>query len=165
MHIRTYPSLTVLSSIHKTTIAQLHEYGPVMAELYAEAGRKSIINGPLHRIYYGMDGDRDTEFTLEIAIPIKKPFAGNTFQVKELAFFKAITFPHEGAWEHLPGSHAMIMEQLGWYQIPVTNECREVFLNIDFLQPEKNITEIQIGVSFEKMDTPIQKRRLLPIYI
>ena len=166
MHIKTYPPLRVLSSIHQTTISQLQQFGPVMAELYAVAGRKSFINGPLHWIYYGMDGNPDTVFTLEIAIPIRKAIQSTKFIVKELDFFKAITFPHEGLWEQLPGSHAQIMERLAEHNIPVTNECREVFLNIDFSQPEKNMTEIQIGVSPGKaQNRPAPKKRLVPVYI
>lgn len=166
MHIKTYPPLMVLSSIHQTTISQLQQFGPVMAELYAVAGRKSFINGPLHWIYYGMDGNPDKEFTLEIAIPIRRAIQSTKFKVKELDFFKAITFPHEGLWEHLPGSHAQIMTRLAEHDIPVTNECREVFLNIDFSQPEKNMTEIQIGVSPGKAQhRQVNKKRLVPVYI
>jgi effector-binding domain-containing protein len=166
MHIKTYPPLMVLSSIHQTTMSQLQQFGPVMAELYAVAGRKSFINGPLHWIYYGMDGNPDTVFTLEIAIPIRKAIQSTKFKVKELDFFKAITFPHEGLWEQLPGSHAQIMERLAENNIPVTNECREVFLNINFSQPEKNMTEIQIGVSPGKaQNRPAPKKRLVPVYI
>lgn len=165
MHIKTYPPLTVLCSTHQTTIQQLHQFGPVMAELYAEAGRKSFINGPLHWIYHNMDGLPDTEFTLEIALPVRKGFRSSKFQIKELDFFKAITFPHEGPWEQLPGSHAQIIQRLAAHQIPVTNECREVFLNIDFLQPEKNITEIQIGVLPCHIKSRNEKKKLLPVYM
>jgi effector-binding domain-containing protein len=161
MHIKTYPSLTVLCSTHETTIQQLHQFGPVMAELYAEAGRKGFINGPLHRIYHGMDGRPDTLFKLEIAIPVRKAFNSSKFKIKELDFFKAITFPHEGPWEQLPGSHAQIMERLAEHYVPVTNECREVFLNINFLEPEKNITEIQIGVEAEKTQMRLSKKKQL----
>jgi effector-binding domain-containing protein len=165
MHIKTYPPLTVLSSIHQTSISELQQFGPVMAELYAEAGRKSFINGPLHWIYYGMDGKSDTIFTLEIALPVRKAFHTEKFRIRELGFFKAITFPHEGPWEQLPGSHAQIMERLGEHHIPVTNECREVFLNINFAAPEKNMTEIQIGVSFENASFNEPKKRLVPVYM
>jgi effector-binding domain-containing protein len=164
MHIKTYPPLTVLCSTHETTIQELHQFGPVMAELYAEAGRKSFINGPLHWIYHNMDGRPDSLFTLEIAIPVRKAFKSAKFQIKELDFFKAITFPHEGPWEQLPGSHAQIMERLTEHHIPVTQECREVFLNINFEQPEKNITEIQIGVLVEKTKNRLNvKKHLLPV--
>jgi len=132
-----------------------------MAELYAEAGRKGFINGPLHQIYYGMDGQPDTLFKLEIAIPVRKAFNSSKFKIKELDFFKAITFPHEGPWEQLPGSHAQIMERLAEHHIPVTNECREVFLNINFIEPEKNITEIQIGVEGEKTKIQLSRKKQL----
>lgn len=165
MHIKTYPPLTVLCSTHQTTMSQLDQFGPVMAELYAEAGRKSFINGPLHWIYYGMDGDPETVFTLEIALPVRKAFHSPKFRIRELDLFKAITFPHEGLWEQLPGSRAQIMERLAEHHIPVTNECREVFLNINFAEPEKNITEIQIGVSPKPQPRSHAKKRLVPVYI
>jgi hypothetical protein len=58
------------------------------------------------------------------------------------------------------------MERLAENNIPVTNECREVFLNINFSQPEKNMTEIQIGVSPGKaQNRPANKKRLVPVYI
>ncbi|HEY1200663.1 MAG TPA: hypothetical protein VGE79_06770, partial [Niastella sp.] len=64
------------------------------------------------------------------------------------------------------GSHAQIMERLAEHNIPVTNECREVFLNIDFSHPEKNMTEIQIGVSPGKaQNRTTPKKRLVPVYI
>jgi hypothetical protein len=165
MNIQTYPPLTVLCSTHQTTMNQLDQFGPVVAELYAEAGRKSFINGPLHWIYKGMDGNPETVFTLDIAIPVRKAFQSAAFEIKELDMFKAITFPLEGKWEHLCDSHVQIMQTLAHNRIPVTNECREVFLNINFQQPEKNITEIQIGI-----DAPVitksnaTKQRLLPFY-
>jgi effector-binding domain-containing protein len=164
MHIKTYPPLTVLCSTHQTTMQQLHQFGEVMAELYAEAGRKGFINGPLHWIYHNMNGNPDALFTLEIALPVRKPFKTSKFEIKELDLFKAITFPHEGPWEQLPGSHVQIMERLAEYHIPVTNECREVFLNINFMQPEKNITEIQIGVTPEIVKSKAAKIQAVPIY-
>jgi len=99
-------------------------------------------------------------FKLEIAIPVRKAFNSSKFKIKELDFFKAITFPHEGPWEQLPGSHAQIMECLAEHHIPVTSECREVFLNINFNEPEKNITEIQIGVE-EKTNMHLSKKKQL----
>lgn len=124
------------------------------------------INGPLYRIYRGMDGRPDTLFTLEIAIPVRRAFRSQQFNIKELDPFRAITFPHEGPWEQLPGSHALIMEQLSRHHIPITNEYREVFLNIDVNEPANHITEIQIGVAMEKALKPLPSKKLvLPVYM
>jgi effector-binding domain-containing protein len=165
MNIQTYPPLTVLYSTHQTTLQQLHTFNSVMAELYAEAGRKGTIDGPLYRIYHNMDGRPDALFTLEIAIPVRKAFRSNKFKLKQLDLFKAATFSHQGLWDQLPGSHTQIMEKLTENNIPVTNECREVFLNIDVNEPLKNVTEIQIGVALEKTPKPVTpKRYLIPVY-
>lgn len=165
MNIQTYSPLTVLYSTHQTTLQQLPTFNTVMADLYAEAGRKGIIAGPLYRIYHDMNGRPDALFTLELAIPVKKSFRSNKFKLKQLDFFKAVTFPHKGLWEQLPGSHALLMERLAEHRIPVTNECREVFLNIDLNEPMRNVTEIQIGVALEKTPKPVPpKRYLIPVY-
>src|SRR5688500_18394714 len=166
MHINTFPPVTVLYSAHQTTMQQLQQFGPVMAELYAEAGRKGYINGPLHWIYYDMDEQPHGLFTLEIAIPIRKTFRSGKFAIKQLDMFKAITFPHEGPWEQLPGSHAQIMHRLAENNIPISHECREVYLNIDFEHPENNVTEIQIGLEAVTAKTKqYEKQRLLPVYL
>lgn len=165
MNVHTFPPLTVLYSTHCTSFDDLHQFGPVMAELYAEAGRRKAINGPLHWIYYDMD-EQPGLFTLEIAIPIRKPFQSSRFAVKKLDMFRAITFPHEGRWEHLPGSRLQIMKRLEENNIPVSHECRELFLNIDLEHPENNVTEIQIGLEAIIPQTiHHEKKRLLPVHI
>jgi effector-binding domain-containing protein len=166
MHVKTFAPVTVLYSTHCTSFEQLHEFGPVVAELYAEAGRRNVINGPLHWIYYDMDEQPGGLFTLDIAIPIRKPFASKRFDVKKLDLFRALTFPHEGLWEHLPGSRQQIMKRLEENNIPVSHECRELFLNIDLEHPENNITEIQIGLeAIIPQTTEHEKKRLLPVHI
>lgn len=160
MHINTFPPITVLYSTHHARLDQLHEFGPVMAELYAEAGRKGMINGPLHWIYYDLDVQTDGLVKLEIALPIRKPIKSR-FKVKKLDLFKAISFPFEGPWEHLK-----IMQRLEENNIPLSHECRELFLNIDLERPENNITEIQIGLeAIIPQNTIYENKRLLPVHI
>lgn len=166
MHIKIFPPVTVLYSSHLTTKRQLGRFGPVVAELYAEAGRKGYINGPLHWIYYDTGEQPGNLFTLEIAIPVRKTFPSKKFAVKQLDLFKAITFPHEGHWEQSPGSHTQIMQRLKENNIPVSHECREVFLNIDFERPRNNVTEIQIGLqAVISKPAGYEKQRLLPVYL
>ena len=149
MHIKTFAPITVLSSIHYTTFDQLHSFGPVMAELYAEAGRKGVINGPLHWIYYDLDAHENGLITLEIALPVKKRITSKKFNIRQLAPFKAITFPVEGPWEH---------QHIKQHR---SHECRELFLNIDFEHPEKNLTEIQIGLGAITEETMTYEQTLV----
>lgn len=148
MYVKTHPPVTVLYSRHQTTIPQLNQFaGTVVKDLYAEAVRNNaLISGAPLWIYHGADGKPDTVFTLDIAIPIQGPIASSRFAIKELPAFKALTTTHEGAWNTLPGTYQSIMQHIDINKIPITEECREVYLNIDLQQPEYNVTQVQMGI-------------------
>jgi effector-binding domain-containing protein len=147
MQITTHPPVRILYSTHRVTLKQLGEFGAVIKELYAEAVHyDAFVSGPLHWIYRGADGKPDTVFTLEIAIPIQGYIKTNKFQVKQLAPFDAITYRHEGSWERLVESYTDIMQYVDKNKIPLNEECRELYLNMDFENPENNVTEVQVGI-------------------
>lgn len=148
MQIKTYPPVTVLYSRHQTTISQLGGLvGTVAKDLVAEAVEfDALISGPIIWIYHGMDGKPDTEFTLDIAVPVQGTVRSSRFTVKQLPAFKALTHNHEGAWTDMPQTYGEIMQHVDAHKIPLTEESRELYYNIDFQHPEHNITQIQIGV-------------------
>ncbi len=148
MHVKTHPPVTVLYSRHQTTIPQLSQFvGVVVKDLYAEAVQhNALISGAPIWIYHGADGKPDTVFTLDIAIPIQGHVESSRFAVKELPAFKALTTTHEGAWHTLTRTYQDIMQHIDSHKIPMIEECREVYLNIDFQQPEHNVTQVQMGV-------------------
>lgn len=148
MQIKTHPPVTVLYSRHQTTITQLEQFvGTVMKDLCAEViQHDALISGPVYWVYHGMDGKPDTVFTLEIAIPIQGIFQPSRFAIKELPAFKALAYTHHGAWEQLPAAYGQIFQQIDARKIPINEECREMYINIDFQQPANNITEVQVGV-------------------
>lgn len=147
MTVKTHPPLTVLYSTHQTTIQQLSSFaGTIMKDLYSEAAKKAIVSGPVYWIYYGMDGKSDTVFTLEIALPVQGTFHSSKFSIKELPAFKTVTHIHEGAWEQLYATYGQMMQHIEANKIPMKDECRELYLNIDFQKPQNNITEVQVGI-------------------
>ena len=147
MTTKTHPPLTVLYSTHQTTLQQLGPFvGTVMKELYIEAAQNSTVTGPIYWIYHGADGKPDTVFTLEIALPIQGVFQSSKFFVKELHAFKAVSHIHEGSWDQLYATYAQIMQHIEANKIPLKDECRELYINIDFQKPENNITEVQVGI-------------------
>ncbi len=148
MDIKTHPSVTVLYSTHQTTIGQLEQFvGTVIKDLCAEAvSNNAMISGPLYWVYHGMDGKPDTVFTLEIALPVQGSFQSSRFAIKQLPAFKALTHTHQGAWEQLPVVYGQILQQIDVRKIPMNEECREVYINIDFQEPANNITEVQMGI-------------------
>lgn len=145
MQVRMHPAVTVLYSTHKATLKDLPKLSNVSKEVYAEAANHSFVSGPVYWIYRGADGNPDTEFTLEIAVPIQGFFNSSKFSIKELAPFKAVVIRHEGSWEKLGMSYEQIMQFVESNKIPIKDEFRELYINVDFQQPQNNITEVQVG--------------------
>jgi effector-binding domain-containing protein len=117
-------------------------------ELHKEAiENKMEITGPVYWIYYGMDGNPQTNFTLEIAIPVlcETRYKGN-FQLKELPEFKCASMIHFGSWYDMPGSYSQLIGEVLKNNLALSGVSREVYLNINFLDMERNITEIQVGI-------------------
>lgn len=147
MTTKTHPPLTVLYSTHRTTLNDLGKLiGTVINDLYLEAAGKTAICGPAYWIYKGVDGKPDTVFTLEIALPIQGHFTTSRFLIKNLPSFKNVSHIHEGAWEQLHATYAQMMQHVEANKVPINDECREIYINIDFEKPENNITEVQVGI-------------------
>ena len=140
-----HPAVTVLYSSHKTTLKELSELSSISKEVYTDAANHSFVSGPVYWIYHGSDGNPETEFTLEIAVPIQGFFNSKKFSIKELSPFKAVVHRHEGPWEQLGSSYGEIMQYVESNRIPIKDEFREIYLNVDFQRPENNITEVQVG--------------------
>ena len=145
MHIKTHPPVTVLYSSHRATLKELNQLQPVVKELYSEAANNAFISGPLYWIYHGADGKPDTEFTLEIALPILGNYSAGKFSTRQLNPFKAVTYRYEGSYDRIYAGYHEIMQYIDDHKIPINEESRELYLNVDFEQPENCITEIQVG--------------------
>ncbi len=148
MEIKTHPPMRVLYSTHQTTLSQLGQLaGVVVKELYAEAARNQVlVSGPCYWIYKGMDGQPETVFTLDIALPIQGSIRESSFATKDLPAFKAAVHVHESGWEKLGGAYAQVFQYVAHNHHQITGEFREVYLNIDMENPENNLTEVQVGI-------------------
>lgn len=150
MNLTTHPALTVLYNSRQLTIAQLSEViGNAVNELYAEAlKQKVLVTGPIHWIYRGMDGNPQTVFTLEVAIPVEsKAVASGTVLCKKLPAFKCMRTVHYGEWEKLVVTYEHLAQHIKLDKLQPTGEYREIYYNIDFETPANNITEVQAGVN------------------
>jgi effector-binding domain-containing protein len=158
MNIKTHPAMTVLYSTHQTTLGQLHQFvGTVAKQLYAEAVNNDVlVSGPVYWLYYGLDGQPDTVFTLEIALPVQGKITASRFATKELPAFRAASHVHENAWTKIPATYAQIMQFIAMNKLKMTGEFREIYTNIDFENPDNNLTEVQIGISLEREVTARQ---------
>ena len=156
MQIKAHPPVTVLYSTQQVTIKQLGDFAGLIKELYSEAVHKdAFVSGPLYYIYHGADGNPDTVFTLEIALPIQGNIHSSKFPIKRLAPFLAITYRHDGPWEQLGSTYGQIMQYVDASKIPLNEECRELYFNMDFENPENNVTEVQVGVFEATLKQPL----------
>jgi effector-binding domain-containing protein len=149
MQIKSHPAMNVLYSSHQTILNTIHDkVGTVARELYAEAARQHLlVTGPVYWFYYGLDGNPQTVFTLEIAIPVSgQPYANGDYLFNELPAFKCIALTHTGSWANMKESYTKLMTEIAKQNLGMNGICREVYLNIDFSREDCNITEIQIGL-------------------
>jgi len=150
MVVKTHPAMNVLYSSFRTSLATIHDkVGTVARDLYAEAARQHLlVTGPVYWFYYGADGQPDTEFTLEIAIPVSgEPVPIGEFLFNQLPSFKCVSKTHEGAWAKLGETYGSIIEKITAENLEMNGVSREAYLNIDFSYDDRNLTEVQVGIN------------------
>ncbi len=151
MEINTFtvPPVPVIFFTARTTIPQLSMFtGEVARKLYAEAVRQDLLpTGPLHWIYYGMDGKPDTVFTLEIALPVDRAATEESlFIYKELPPFNCMSATHYGSWDNMHSTYGRLIGEIQSNAKKMDGICRELYLHMDFQNPENDVTVVQIGV-------------------
>lgn len=149
MEIKTLPVFSALCYTEKTNNAGLQKLVRIKArELYTEAINRQIeITGPLYWNYYGMDGNPETLFTLEIAIPVVVPTMYNgVFVIKEIPGGAFACLTHYGIWESLSSAYGVLIPEILQAGYTMIGFSREIYLNMDFNNPQNHVTEIQVGV-------------------
>lgn len=149
MIIKKTPTMQFFCTTEETSIKELSKYVRVKAlEIYKEAIISGLeVTGPLYWIYYGMDGIPETRFNLEIGIPIQqKKEVNNGFICKTIDSMECSTLIHNGSWNNLPQSYALLIGELIKSGRVLKGITREIYINIDFDNPNNNITEIQLGL-------------------
>ncbi len=132
----------------ETTLAELGNFFHVANELYAEASKLNLgVTGPIHWHYFGFL-DPTKSFTLEIALPVADVLSGydGRFHFKRTENFNCISVIHEGDWLQMTGSYETLIRYANENQLSPIGVNREIYVNVDFVNPTANVTEIQLGV-------------------
>lgn len=148
MEIRKIEQIPFYCFSVETTLPELGKYVRTKAnELYQSAIALNLeIAGPVYWVYYGMDGNPDTKFKLEIGLPVHEcREVDSVFQCRNLESSTFITHTLNGSWQNLPNIYAMIFAELAAKGLTHNGICREVYTYIDFNNPENNCTEVQVG--------------------
>ena len=151
MQIRTIQPINVFFFETETSLREIPQYVRVIAQrLYIDAIKNNLeITGPVYWIYNGADGQPDTKFHLTIALPVFQRTATITdseFKLKTLDTFRCVSCTHSGDWAKLGETYCSIFSEILVKEPALSGETREIYLNIDFANPEGNITEVQIGL-------------------
>lgn len=151
MEIKNLPSFCAVCLTVETNFAGMLKYVRYTAQdLYKDAAQNNLeVTGPLYWNYYGMDGNPETIFTLEIALPVTKPdvaYKGN-FAIKTIKGGKFACMVHNGPWEQLPQTYGQLIPQLFQHNLSMNGYSREIYVNMDFLNSQNQITEVQIGIN------------------
>ena len=144
-----HPPMQVLFVSYKSSLSEISQYiGTAARDLYAEAARQNLlVTGPLYWIYDGADGKPDTVFKLEIAVPVSGIAEENgIFLAKKIPAFNCFSQLHIDGWEKLGETYQSIIQQITEKDYSMNGICREIYLNIDFANPEHNRTEVQVGI-------------------
>lgn len=152
MELKQVHPMQVLCFETKTKLSEIGEYVRVVAhKMYQAAVQNDLeITGPVYWVYEGMDGNPETIFSLTIALPItfkEKELNNSDFKLKSLMSFNCATTQHFGDWANLGETYGTLIPKILSNGLPMTGENREIYLNMDFQNPEANITEIQIGIT------------------
>lgn len=132
----------------ETTLNELGNFFHVANELYAEASAQQLrVTGPVHWHYFGFMGDATKSFTLEIALPVAEVIQeyDGQFHFKRTENFNCVSLIHEGDWLQMTSSYEKLMQYVQAHQLTPIGVNREIYVNVDFVNPQANVTEIQLG--------------------
>lgn len=148
MELKTVQPVKVMCRALETTLKNIqNDVDGTYGEIEAAAQKLKLKQtGAPQWIYYGSDGNPDTKFTLEMAVPVNGEAATNDYKFKELPEFKCATMLHKGSWSDFTKTYEQLIGAMMSKGIEMSGVSREVYQTIDFDIPENNITEIQIGI-------------------
>jgi effector-binding domain-containing protein len=149
MRVKEVKPINFLFYRAETKISELINFLPVAEELYSEAAKNKLrVTGPIHWHYFGFAGDESKPFTLEVSLPVAdvlEEYDGK-FHFKRTEPFKCVSEIHEGPWQDIPKSYEKLFQYISQHKLAPLTANREIYVNVDFKNPEANTTEIQLGI-------------------
>jgi effector-binding domain-containing protein len=150
MQIKQVKPINFLFFRTETTVQDLGNFLTVAQELFKTAVEYNLmITGAVHWHYFDFTGNEHKPFTLEIALPVSdfpEEYDGK-FHLKRTEPFKCVSTVHEGGWQQIPSTYGKLVEFITNEKLTPLAVNREIYVNVDFKNPEANTTEIQMGIS------------------
>uniref|UniRef100_UPI00321750BE GyrI-like domain-containing protein n=1 Tax=uncultured Draconibacterium sp. TaxID=1573823 RepID=UPI00321750BE len=143
----------------ETTLVAKHSFTTTLAEVMAGkftqpqklmnevAAQGFKVHVPHIWNYIDCDGKMDSQFTLEMCIPVEKKGKDTDFiRFSELPEVKCVSHIYNGPYTEMGPVYEKLFGDLEKNKQIPTGNCREVYLHWEMENQEKNITEIQIEV-------------------
>jgi len=148
--IKDDPAAIFLGIRHRTTIPQIAKIaGSGMWPLEQEVERIGAqMAGPSTFLYYGADGNPNTEFDLLLTVPIasKPEKVGEGFEIVAAPSFHCISVEYVGSMPNIHSGYGVLMEAIGSQGLRPTGESREIYKKWVDYDSNQNVTELQIGI-------------------
>ena len=149
MEKKNIASQVVLKHSVKTTLNGLMAVtGIVPEQLMQKAGEMELMPiAPQVWQYTGSDGQPETQFLLDICLPIEEVKGDPTpFEFDVLPPSTVISHLHHGAWNRMGETYQKIISEVQQKGLVMNGISREIYLNCDFENQENCLTEIQVGI-------------------
>ncbi len=124
----------------KTVISNRADIFPLLEALRQDCG--DAICGPAIAILHY--GSVKEGLLVEVAFPVRYPVENGQVSTRFLETRKAWTLLHRGAHDTIPQTRRKIFTHIETHAGTVGGGVREIYLELDSADPEKNLTEIQV---------------------
>ncbi|MCU4173604.1 GyrI-like domain-containing protein [Carboxylicivirga sp. N1Y90] len=150
METKIIEKTLVAAHSFKTTLEKIGEaVGVVPEQIYNELQKQGLEPvGPQIWNYIGCDGKMETEFQLNVCVPVAKKGTDTEFvKFVELEEYNCVSHTFTGAWSEFAQVYDDLLGKMSkeGYELKWTN--REVYHHCDFEDQSKCVTEIQIEVA------------------
>lgn len=149
MEIKTSEKQLVFACQTKTNLKNLMTgIGNKPDELMQELQKQGINPvGPQIWSYEGSDGNPETEFILNITVPVnKKGEDKSDMKFHDLPAYKYVETTHKGPYSDFGKVYEKFMGDIAKAKLIPDGSSREVYINCDFEDQNNCVTEIQIGI-------------------
>lgn len=148
--IEDVPSYHFFYRSYRTNLAGLNALvRNVARELYRQAITADLeLAGPLQWHYHDFNGDPDSDFTLEIGVPVIDPKpVPEPYACKTLPAFRCVSVQHSGSWSTLSETYEKLFAGVWMAGLKTSGHNREQYIQYDFNREAVNHTLIQVGLS------------------
>ena len=144
--------LVLMHRIH----GKVNDLPEVLRNLKESAGH--AVNGdPVVVHHYPLTNEKGR--TMDVCLPISKRIENNEFQIYVLEGGLAATAVHIGPYEKITETYRPLITEVYEHGHPIQENGREVFVNLDFKNPENTVVEIvAMLIDFEgKLDENLRR--------